>query len=117
MKKNDELKNTMASVFTQEPAKEQKPDTGEPQAKRRRKSVIEKEPLPELPKPKRTRRKKDPALRKTHTMTILVTETLYQRFKAVAEQQEISMNGIITKLLKKYVMTHELIDIDLDKMD
>ncbi len=116
MKKQDELKKTMASVFTQEPELEQKP-AGEPQVKRHRKSVIEKEPLPELPKPKRTRRKKDPALRKTHSMTILLTEAMFQRFKAVAEQQETSMNGIITKLMKKYIMTHELIDVDLKDID
>ncbi len=83
------------------------------QPKRRRKSVIERVPLPvDVPQKKRTRRKKDPALKKTHSFTLLLTEQMYEMFKATAEQQGLSMNGIATLLIKKYVSTH-YIDTDL----
>ncbi len=70
--------------------------------KRRRKSIIERRPLPE-PKQKRTRRKKDPALKKTHTFTLLLTEQMYEMFKATAEQRGLSMNGIASLLIKRYI--------------
>ncbi len=80
--------------------------------KRRRKSIIERELMPE-PKKKRTRKKKDPALKKTHSFTLLLTEQLYERFKATAEEQGFSMNGIATRLIKKYVSLHDIDGDDL----
>lgn len=102
--KKDEMKKTMASVFTMEPepVQEEKP-------KRRRRSLIDKDPLPEAKK-KRTRRKKDPALKKTYSMTVLMTEEMHRRLKNIAETQELSMNGIVTRLIRKYIVTH---DVDL----
>lgn len=108
-KKKAALENTMAAALSglQEPAAEQaKPK------KKTRKSQIERDLLPEAPK-KRTRRKKDPALKKTHTFTLLLTEQLYERFKATAEEQGYSMNGIATRLIKKYVSLHDIDGDDL----
>ncbi len=81
-----------------------------PKIKRRRRSLIDKEPLPE-PKQRKPRKKKDPILKKTHSFTVLMTEQLYQRFKMTAQQQEYSMNGIVNRLIKKYVFLH---DVDSD---
>lgn len=104
--KKDEMKKTMASVFTMEPEPE---PVQEEKPKRRRRSLIDKDPLPEAKK-KRTRRKKDPALKKTYSMTVLMTEEMHQRLKNIAEAQELSMNGIVTRLIRKYIVTH---DVDL----
>jgi hypothetical protein len=109
MAKKEELKNTMAAALAG------LNPTAAPKAvkqKTRRKSQIETEPLPE-PK-KRTRRKKDPALKKTHSFTLLMTEQLYKRFKATAEEQGYSMNGIATRLIKKYVFLH---DVEMEEED
>ena len=83
------------------------------EARPRRKSIIERpgEPLPE--KPKRTRRHKDPDLKKTHSFTLLLTEKMYQDFKRIAENQGFSMNGIATRLIRKYIALH---DIDQDDL-
>ena len=113
MKKD--LMNTMAANLMQNP------EPAEPAAiieepakpKRRRRSLIDKDPLPE-PKRKRTRRKKDPALKKTYSMTVLMTDTMHERLKEIAERQELSMNGIVTRLIRRYIMTH---DIDLTDLD
>ena len=120
--KDNRMKETMAAIFVEEEEPEREPNTIQPNwepgtepPKRRRRSLIDRDVIPEtLPKQKRHRRKKDPALCKTHSMTVLMTENLFQRFKAVAEQQELSMNGIATRLIKKYVMTH---DVDLTDLD
>ena len=88
--------------------------TGNP---RKRHSLIERTPLPGDPAvepTKRTRRKKNPALKKSHSFTILLTEQTYQQFKKVAEAQELSMNGIVGRLIKKYIILH---DIDGENLD
>ena len=104
MAKKEELKNTMAAALAGlDPAAAPKTV----KQKTRRKSQIETEPMPE-PKQKRTRRKKDPALKKTHSFTLLLTESLYKRFKETAEEQGYSMNGIATRLIKKYVFLHDI---------
>ena len=109
---------TMAQVLAGNAAPEENKDAApaEPaqeKPKRRRRSVIERDPMPELPKKKRTRRKKDPALKKSHTFTLLMTESLYERFRLVAEAQGFSMNGIATRLIKKYVSLHDIDGDDL----
>ncbi len=116
--KENALSMTMAQALaggSVQPAAEPAPVPAaeEPEKqKRRRRSVIEKDPLPE-PKKKRTRKKKDPALKKTHSFTLLLTEQLYERFKATAEEQGLSMNGIATRLIKKYVVLHDIDGDDL----
>lgn len=127
MKKNENTRKTMAELLSggskpepvskapaAEPAKEQAA-TVEP-VKRRRKSIIDNEPIPGKlpPKKKRTRRGKPEELKKTHSVTVYCTEDLYRRFKAVAIAQELSVNGIITRLMRRYVMNH---DIDLEDID
>lgn len=98
--------------------------TPEPEAtqdakpKRRRRSIIEREAIPggipEAAEYKKRKRAKKPAeLRKSHSMTVLITEDLYQRFKRVTEQQELSMNGVIGRLIKKYVVLHDIDNDDL----
>ena len=103
-------KQTMAEALTRKPAEAVKP---EPPAvlprRRRRRSLIDKDPLPET-KVKRTRRKKDPKLKKSYSMTVLMTQEMHERFKTLAEQQELSMNGIVTRLIRKWIITH---DVDL----
>ena len=116
-KKKEELKNTMAAILSGglEPkqAAQEEPAAAEPvKPKKVRRSHVEKVLLPE-PK-KRTRKKKDPALKKTHTLTLLLTESLYKRFKATAEEQGYSMNGIATRLIKKYVFLH---DVEMEEED
>ena len=115
MAKKDDLQNTMAAALS---GLKEEPAAPEPEKpKRRRKSHIEKDLMPEPgqeePKKKRTRRKKDPALKKTHTFTLLLTESLYERFRATAEQQGLSMNGIATRLIKKYISLHDIDEDDL----
>ncbi len=110
MEKKQELENTMAAALAGlKTEKAEEP----PKPKKVRKSHIETEPLPE-PKKKRTRKKKDPALKKTHTFTLLMTEQLYQRFKATAEEQGMSMNGIATQLIKKYIFLHDVDERSID---
>lgn len=115
--------NTMAAVFMtggETPAAEQPTPAGEaeqPKQQRRRRSLIDKDPMPGASgaemKKKRQRARKPAELRKSHSMTILMTEQLFQRLKATAEAQELSMNGIVTRLIRKYVMLH---DIDNDNL-
>lgn len=119
-KKKDDISSiTMAQALaggTQDPEPAAAATPAEPapeKPKRRRRSVIERDPMPELPKKKRTRRKKDPALKKSHTFTLLMTESLYERFRLVAEAQGFSMNGIATRLIKKYVSLHDIDGDDL----
>ena len=113
MAKNDKLMNTMAAALSGGLEPKQEPAAAEPvKQKKVRRSHIETEPLPE-PK-KRTRRKKDPALKKTHIFTLLLTESLYRRFKAIAEEQGYSMNGIANRLIKKYVFLH---DVEMEEED
>lgn len=110
--------NTMAAVFMtgEAPAEENIPAVEQPK-RRRRRSLIDKDPMPGASgaemKKKRQRAKKPAELRKSHSMTILMTEQLFQRLKATAEAQELSMNGIVTRLIRKYVMLH---DIDNDNL-
>lgn len=120
-KTNDNtLSVTMAQALAGGSTKTQKRQPAEavkelpppPKVKPRRKSIIEKDLLPE-PQKKRTRKKKDPALKKSHSFTLLLTEQLYERFKATAEQQGLSMNGIATRLIKKYVVLHDVDGDDL----
>ena len=114
-KKENTIPATMAQALAGNTAPEkQETAQAEPvKEKPRRRSFVERDLLPE--KPKRIRRKKDPALKKTHSFTLLMTERLYDRFKAVAEEQGYSMNGIATRLIKKYVSLHD-IDIDGDDL-
>lgn len=102
-------KNAMAAELLTGIEPEQKKATVKP----RRKSAIERpdEPLPE--KPKRTRRHKDPAQKKTHSFTLLMTEKMYDDFKRIAEAQGFSMNGIATRLIKKYIALHDIDQEDL----
>ena len=89
------------------------PEQKEATVKRRRKSYIER-PGDTLPgKPKRTRRHKDPTLKKTHSFTLLMTEKMYDDFKRIAEAQGFSMNGIATRLIKKYIALHDIDQEDL----
>jgi len=122
---DNNLKNNMAAMFTREepaaevPAAPVKPEKEpeQPKAKPRRRSIIDRDPLPgkspAQPKKKRVRAKKAPELRKSHSMTVLMTEQLFQRLKATAAAQELSMNGIITRLIRKYVMLHDIDNEDL----
>ena len=116
MAKKEELQNTMAAALAglePKPAEQKEPAAADPvKPKKVRHSHVEKTLLPE-PK-KRTRKKKDPALKKTHTFTLLLTEQLYKRFKATAEEQGYSMNGIATRLIKKYVFLH---DVEMEEDD
>ena len=123
----EELKNTMAAMFTTEPAEPTEKQEQEQEAaaatkeaqpkKRHRRSIIDKDPLPGLipgtDKKKRIRAKKPAALRKSHTMTILITEQTFQRFKKICEQQELSMNGVVGRLIRKYIMLHDIDQEDL----
>ena len=108
-------KQTMAEALTRKPAEAVKPTPEAPAVlprRRRRRSLIDKDPLPET-KIKRTRRKKDPKMVKSYSMTVIMTQEMHDRFKALAEQQELSMNGIITRLIRKYIITH---DVDLNDL-
>ena len=120
MAKKDDLKNTMAAALSGlEPVQpEAQEEPKEPEApKRRRRSAIESTPgVGEVVlsrKQRKPRRRKDPALKKTRTFTLLLTEQLYERFKATAEEQGFSMNGIATRLIKKYVSLHDIDGDDL----
>ncbi len=120
MAKRDDLKNTMAAALSGlEPVQpEAQEEPKEPEApKRRRKSAIESTPgvgdVVLSRKQRKPRKRKDPALKKTHTFTLLLTETLYQQFKAIAEQKGLSMNGIATRLIKRYIALHDIDEEDL----
>lgn len=112
----ERMKETMARLFTTEQAKQEA--TQEPEKKKRRRSLVDHDPLPEPgtvpPKKKRTRRKKNPELKKSYSMTVLMTPELHRRLKRIAEQEELSMNGIVTRLIRKYVITH---DIDMEDIE
>ena len=116
------LKDSIAKMLVQEePQTTDAPSTETVETVKRkpkkRHSLIERKPLPGEPAvepKKRTRRKKDPALKKSHNFTILLTEQTYQQFKRVAEAQELSMNGIIGRLIKKYIILH---DVDGENLD
>ena len=118
---NETLKDSIARALVQEEPTIEPTETAveeTPKRKpRKRHSLIERTLLPGDPtteRPKRTRRKKDPALKKSHSFTILLTEQTYQKFKQVAEAQELSMNGIVGRLIKKYIILH---DIDGENLD
>lgn len=112
--------NGLAAALMGEAEEQKAPEKPEAKtAKRRqRKSIIDNEPLPgasgEELKKKRQRAKKDPELRKSHSMTILMTEQTYQKFKRIAEGEELSMNGIINRLIRKYIIAHDIDDEMLD---
>ena len=93
-------------------------EAAEKPKRRTRKSIIDSELLPgptgEQLKKKRQRARKDPELRKSHNMTILMTEQTYQRFRRIAEKEGLSMNGIINRLIKKYIIAHDIDDEYLD---
>ena len=90
----------------------------EPQKKRTRKSDIIREPMKgasgEELKARRKRRRKPAELRKSHSFTVLMTEQMYQKFRTIAEYEGVSMNGVITKLLRKYIIAHDIDDNMLD---
>ena len=112
----ERMKETMARLFTEQA--KQEATTQEPEKKKRRRSLVDHDPLPEPgtvpPKKKRTRRKKNPELKKSYSMTVLMTPELHRRLKRIAEQEELSMNGIVTRLIRKYVITH---DIDMEDIE
>lgn len=82
--------------------------------KRRRKSIIDKTPLPgaavnpPAEKQPRHRSKKDPALCRTRNVTVLMTEQTYRMFKRVTEENEVSMNGVINRLVRRYIISHDI---------
>ena len=99
-------------------AQEATEQEAEDKPRRKRKNIMDREPLPgptgaEMKK-KRKRAKKDPELRKSRSISVLMTEQLYQKFKQKAEREELSMNGIITSLIRKYVIAHDIDDNMLD---
>lgn len=112
MNKQKEMKKTMVEALTQESeSSEFATESPAEPVKRRRRSLIDYDPLPEANKKiKRTRKKKDPALKKSYSMTVLMTEEMHRRLKNIAEIQGLSMNGIVTRLIRKYIVTH---DVDL----
>ena len=119
MKKNDTYKDTAAAMLSGLEVKPEPEPTPEPPKPRRRRSLIDREPLPgdpatpEPPKKKRTRRHKPKELLKSRNITVVMTEQLYQRLKKTAETQELSMNGIINRLIRKYVLLHDIDNEDL----
>lgn len=113
MAKKEELKNTMAAALAGLEPKEEPAAAEQAKQKKVKRSYIEKVPLPE-PKKRRPRTPKDPALKKSHAFTILMTEQLYKRFKLTAEEQGYSMNGIVNRLIKKYVFLH---DVEMEEED
>jgi hypothetical protein len=114
----EDNKNTLAAALLLEDVGAPVPDpAGKPKRKTRKSDII-REPLAgesgaELKK-KRTRRGKPAELRKSHSFTVLMTEQMYQKFKTITENEGVSMNGVITKLLRKYIIAH---DIDDDLLD
>lgn len=105
----DDAKMSMAEALTSGIASDPEPAAEE---KKTRRSIIDREPLPgatadELKK-RRTRKGKPAELRKTHNFTVLMTEQMYQQLKAIAENKGLSMNGIITRLIKKYIVVHDI---------
>lgn len=95
------------------------PDPPEEKPKRKtRKSIIDNEllegPTGEELKKRRIRRRKPAELRKSHNVTLLMTEQTYQKFKTITENEGVSMNGVINRLVKKYIIAH---DIDDDLLD
>ncbi len=121
----DDNKNTLAAaLLVNEPEKPEPvpaaaPDPEEKPPRKTRKSDIIRDPLKgasgaELKKKRRKRRGKPAELKKSHSFTVLMTEQMYQKFKTITEYEGVSMNGVITKLLRKYIIAH---DIDDDMLD
>lgn len=112
------MKNTLAEVLTTDMDAELIPAVeGQPKRKTRKSDII-RDPLAgpsgaELKK-KRTRKGKPAELRKSHSFTVLMTEQMYQQFKAITENEGVSMNGVITRLLRKYIIAHDIDDNMLD---
>ena len=110
-------KTAAAGLLGIEPEQQEAKTEQEPK-KRRRKSIIDWERIPggipEAAEYKKRKRAKKPAeLRKSHSMTLLLTEETFQRFKRITEQQELSMNGVIGRLIRKYIMLHDIDNDDL----
>ena len=112
-----DLKNGLAAAFVSGP-QETKPAQAEPAKKKTRKSDIVREPMKRKDgqeiKIKRKRACKPAELRKSRSISVLMTEQMYQAFKAISENEGASMNGIICKLVRKYIIAH---DIDDDLLD
>ena len=117
MAKNS-MKGTLAEVLTADTQVELTPATEEKPKRKTRKSDIIREPMKgasgEEMKKKRTRRGKPAELRKSHSFTVLMTEQMYQKFKTITENAGVSMNGVITRLLRKYIIAHDIDDNMLD---
>ena len=116
MAKNS-MKGTLAEVLTANTQAEAIPVVEEPKRKTRKSDII-RDPLAgpsgtELKK-KRIRRGKPAELRKSHSFTVLMTEQMYQQFKTITENEGVSMNGVITRLLRKYIIAHDIDDNMLD---
>lgn len=113
--KDDNKNLGLAAAFMDVPATDQEAQEPEETTKpkrRLRKSIIDNELLPgatgEELKKKRTRAKKAPELRRSHSFTVLMTEQTYQLFKRVTEAEEVSMNGVINRLIRKYIISHDI---------
>ena len=117
MAKNS-MKGTLAEVLTADTQAELTLATEEISKRKTRKSDIIREPMKgasgEEMKQKRTRRGKPAELRKSHSFTVLMTEQMYQKFKTITENEGVSMNGVITRLLRKYIIAHDIDDSMLD---
>ena len=121
MGKEDNKNTLAAALLVDEPEKQipaAAPDPEEKPQRKTRKSDIIRDPLKgasgaELKK-RRKRRGKPAELKKSHPLTVLMTEQMYQKFKTITEFEGVSMNGVITKLLRKYIIAH---DIDDDMLD
>ena len=123
MGKEDNKNTLAAALLVNEPEKPEPvpaaaPDPKEKPQRKTRKSDIIRDPLKgasgaELKK-RRKRRGKPAELKKSHPLTVLMTEQMYQKFKTITEFEGVSMNGVITKLLRKYIIAH---DIDDDMLD
>ena len=117
MAKNS-MKGTLAEVLTADTQAELIPAVEEQPKRKTRKSDIIREPMAgasgETLKKKRTRRGKPAELRKSHSCTVLMTEQMYQKFKTITENEGVSMNGVITRLLRKYIIAHDIDDNMLD---
>lgn len=110
--------NGLAAAIMGEVLEAEAPKQEVKKVRRTRRSIIDKEPLPgatgEQLKKKRKRAKKDPELRRTRSISLLVTEQTYQKFKRIAEVEGLSMNGIVNRLVRKYIIAHDIDDEMLD---
>ena len=46
-------------------------------------------------------------LKKTSRLSVVLTDQMYERFKAVTMEEGETMNGVITKMIRKYIAERE----------